>query len=115
MPLSITAIPTPVPSVSLLAPVSLTSVSPLKLKRGLNALLDVRGANLGPDNQIMVLKLKGKGDPGDIQVVRKKLSDSTLLQVLVNVAANAPTGTYALTVSDAQGRASNALTVEVIP
>ena len=109
-----TVIPTKTPeSVLLLEPATLKSLSPLKLRRGLKGLLDVRGDNLRAEDQVTISKLKGRGDPSDVLALRKRLVDPTLLQVLVNVAPNAPTGLYALVVVDAQGRASNALTLEV--
>ncbi len=109
-----TVIPSKTPeSVLLLEPVTLKSLTPLKLRRGLKGLLDVRGDNLRAEDQVTISKLKGRGDPSDVLALRKRLVDPTLLQVLVNVAPNAPTGLYALVVVDAQGRASNALTLEV--
>ena len=116
------AVATPAPTVvppgtaespSLAEPVVLRSLSPLKIRRGLKGLLDVRGDHLRAEDQVTISKQKGRGDPSDVLPLRKKLVDSTLLQVLVNVAPSAPTGLYSLVVVDAQGRSSNALTLEV--
>jgi Protein kinase domain len=96
-------------------PIVLRSLSPLKIRRGFNALLDVHGDNLRADSPITMTKAKGKGEPGDIMVIRRKLADPALLQVLVNVAANASTGPYVLVITDGQGRASNPLPFEVTP
>jgi serine/threonine-protein kinase len=94
-------------------PIVLKSISPLKARRGYNQLFDVRGDNLRADSTITMTKAKGKSDPGDVMVVRRKLADPTLLQVLVNVAANAPTGPYTVVASDGQGRTSNPVSFEV--
>jgi hypothetical protein len=94
-------------------PVVLRSLSPLKVRRGYNALLDLHGENLRADTPINMTKAKGKSEAGDIMVIRRKLVDPTLLQVLINVAANASTGAYVLVATDAQGHASLPLSFEV--
>jgi Protein kinase domain len=94
-------------------PVVLRSLSPLKVRRGYNALLDLHGENLRADTPVSMTKAKGKSEAGDIMVIRRKLVDPTLLQVLINVAANASTGAYVLVATDAQGHASLPLSFEV--
>jgi hypothetical protein len=107
-----TAVPaTPAPVVE---PASLTSLSPLKIRRGANALLDVHGDNLTAQSAVAIARTKGRGDATDVVVLRTKLASSTLLQVLVSIAANAPTGPYSLTVSDPRTRPSNALAFEIV-
>lgn len=95
-------------------PSVLISLSPLKLRRGANALLDVRGRNLRLSHTVAIVRVKGRGDATDVVVLRKKLVDGALLQVLVSVAANAPTGLYTLTLSDEQGPPTNALSFEIV-
>jgi hypothetical protein len=80
-------------------PAELKSVSPFKIRRGQN-LLDIRGTGLRADQQVMFVRQKGKGD---IRVLRQKLADPTLLQVLVLADQ---TGLFAVALADAGGVAT---------
>jgi protein kinase-like protein len=112
-----TAPPTAAPTAAATAPPAgdpavLRAIAPPKLKRGQRQLVDVRGDNLRGDLQA---RFQHKGKPvADIQVARQKASDPALMQMLLEVAAEAPTGSYSLSFVDGQGRMSNAVLLEVV-
>ena len=108
------ATPRPTPAVRVAhEPASLKTVAPPKVKRGGPTLLDVRGLGLRAEHHAIVLR-DGRV-PADIAVPRQKLVDSTLIQVLVIVSANAAKGDYDVAVMDRDGRRSNTVHFEVIP
>jgi hypothetical protein len=92
-------------------PAALKAVSPPKIKRGQQHLLDVRGLNLRADLKPR-FQHKGK-DPADFQVARQRVVDAALLQVLVVVGPGAQTGAYTLTMVDGDGQVTNAVPFEV--
>jgi len=106
-----TEAPTVAPQEAPSEPPSLKSLSPPKIRRGLTTILDVRGQGFRADQQIKLTKGR-EGAPG-VQVTRQRVADPTLLQVVLIVDANAPTGAYSLTLVDAEGRASNPLPLEI--
>jgi hypothetical protein len=91
----------------------LKGVSPLKVKRGGTALLDVRGQDLTADHHAIVLR--GGHVPPDVAVPRQRYVGPTLIQVLLVVGASAVKGTYEVSVVDTSDRRSNAVSFEVIP
>jgi hypothetical protein len=94
-------------------PASLSTVAPPRVKRGATTLLDVRGLRLNAEHRVFIAR-SGRA-PATIAIPRQKFVNSTLLQVLVIVGADAPKGDYELRVADAEGRRSNAVHFEVTP
>jgi hypothetical protein len=111
-----TAPPTAAPTAAAVevpaGPTSLKSVSPPKVKRGATALLDVRGENIRAGHKVRV-QHKGKDIVGELTVARQRLVDPGLLQVLLVVSANAPTGPYTMSIVE-NDVASNALPFEIV-
>jgi serine/threonine-protein kinase len=94
-------------------PAMLVSVAPPKLKQGQKALVDVRGDRIRAQHQVLIVRVKGKGDPGHVKVARTKVDSPTLLKVLLDVAPSANTGQYSLALVDERGASSNAVLFEV--
>jgi len=83
-------------------PAVLTAVSPLEVKRPGKVMLDLRGTGLRSEHRARVLGIKK--DPRGISVSGQKFVDDTLIKVLVDLAANAETGEFAIVVEDSFGR-----------
>jgi hypothetical protein len=92
-------------------PAALTAVTPLTLKRGAQAMIDIRGTALRSDHQLQIALVKERGVT--IPIRRVKWVDPTLMKVLVEMDPNLPPGQYTVTVVDPQGNATNALLITI--
>src|SRR5262249_14972821 len=89
----------------------LKNLTPPVVKRGGTSILDVHGSGLRPDHQPLILK--GKDVARGIQLVRQRLVNAGLIQVVILVDARAAPGSYSVILTDSQGNATNALRFEV--
>jgi len=92
-------------------PAALTAVTPLTLKRGAQAMIDIRGTALRSDHQLQIALVKERGVT--IPIRRVKWVDPTLMKVLVEMDPNLPPGQYTVTLVDPQGNATNALLITI--
>ena len=102
--------PPPPPSAAPLEPVLLTTLSPPKVKRPGNTIVDVHGTGLRPD--LVARIVRGRDAAVGIQVLRQRFVSPTLMQVVLRLEPTAPTGTYQFYLSDG-GTNSNARALEV--
>jgi hypothetical protein len=87
-------------------------VSPLNIRQGGQALLDIHGDGFAAEHRAAVVKVKA--DPAGIQVVRQRRVNSKLIQAMVQVGATVKTGTYGIAVFDSAGTPSNILNIQVV-
>jgi serine/threonine-protein kinase len=92
-------------------PSSLTTLSPLAVKRPGRVLLDLRGTGLRSDQRVRVLPLKEP--PRGITVVRQKWTSSSLVSVLLELDATVAPAIYAISLEDASGARTNPLQLTV--
>ena len=107
-----TAEPTAVATAAPAEPAVVKSMAPPTVRRGQRQLVDVRGEHLRADLQAR-FQHKGRAAAG-VEVARQKAADPGLLQMLLVIGPDTPTGSYSLSFVDAQGRASNAVLFEVV-
>jgi serine/threonine-protein kinase len=107
----VTAAPATTLPAAPLEPAALTNVTPPTLKRGGTRILDVRGTNLRDDARPVILH--GKETAASIGIVRQRLMNPGLLQVVINVPEDATTGAYTLALADTQGHVTNSVRFEV--
>jgi len=101
------ATPTPAPAVAPVEPAALSTLSPLTVKRGGRALLDLRGSGLRSDQHVQILGVK---DPAKgISVVRQKWTSANLVTVLLELDANVSPTIYAIALESANGDRTNVL------
>src|SRR5262249_29393317 len=86
-------------------PAAVTAVSPPLLRRGSTTLVDVHGVGMRGEHQVRLTR--GREAAKGIDVVRQRLVNPTLLQVLLKVDAAAAPGPYALFLVGAAGQATN--------
>ncbi len=91
-----TTLPAEVPA----GPILVRTVSPPSLRRGQRTLVDVRGQNLY--SGLAALLLRGGRAAEGIRVVQQRFVNPTLLQVFIEVDAEAAPGSYAVLLSDGQ-------------
>ncbi len=103
----------PVPTLPAVAqePASLRNLAPPILKRPATTILDVHGSGLRADHQAVVFK--GKEIAPGISVVRQRLVNSGLVQVVLLVDASASPGTYTIAFTDPRGNSTNPLRFDV--
>ena len=89
----------------------LSTVSPLSVRRPGKYLLDLHGTGLRSDLRVRVVPLKEA--PHGITIVRQACKSPNLVQVLIDVDAEVTPGGYAITLADASGSQTAALTVTV--
>jgi hypothetical protein len=99
--------PTPTPASVAIEPASLTTLSPLTVRRGGRALLDIRGAGLRADHRVQILPIKEA--PRGISVVRQKWTSDNLVTVLLELDGNVAPTVYALALESASGERTNPL------
>jgi hypothetical protein len=102
------AAPEPAPTAE---PSSLSTVSPLSMKRGGRVLLDIRGAGLRADQHVQILPIKDA--PRGISVVRQKWANANLVTVLLELDANVTPTAYAIALESATGERTNPLHITV--
>jgi hypothetical protein len=118
---SAAAAPTPPPAAAAQAaapeaaptaePSSLSTVSPLSMKRGGRVLLDIRGAGLRADQHVQILPIKDA--PRGISVVRQKWANANLVTVLLELDGNVTPSAYAIALESATGERTNPLHITV--
>jgi hypothetical protein len=91
-------------------PPVLTAVSPPTLKRGGRTLVDVRGTSLRAG--LLPALLKGRSAAEGIRVLSQRFVNPTLVQIFFEVDADAPTGSYTMSLGDAAST-SNPIRLEV--
>ena len=99
------------PAAPAVEPSSLSTVSPLSMKRGGRVLLDIRGAGLRADQHVQILPIKDV--PRGISVVRQKWANANLVTVLLELDANVTPTAYAITLESANGERTNPLHITV--
>lgn len=92
-------------------PAALTALTPPSVKRHSTTILDVHGTSLRSEHQPMILK--GREAARGISVLRQRLMNPGLLQVVILVDEAAAPGTYTIVLADPQGRVTNALRFDV--
>ena len=102
----------PVPATEPAGAAAVTNVSPPRLRRGGNVLVDVHGIGLRSDHQVRIGRAKEAAR--GIDVVRQRYVGPTLLQALLQVDAAAPPGPYLLFLVDGAGHATNPRPLEVV-
>jgi len=100
---------TTLPAVS--GPALLRALSPPTLRRGVKQLVDIRGTGLTANHNPTLSR--GKAAAPGLTVTGLRFVNDTLIQVFVQVAADAPAGAYALVLTDAKGLATNPLRFDV--
>jgi hypothetical protein len=101
----------PEPAAPTVEPSSLSTVSPLSMKRGGRVLLDIRGAGLRADQHVQILPIKDA--PRGISVVRQKWANANLVTVLLELDANVTPTAYAIALESANGERTNPLHITV--
>jgi hypothetical protein len=101
----------PDPVAAAVEPASLSTVSPLTMKRGGRVLLDIRGAGLRSDQHVQILPIKDA--PRGISVVRTKWANANLVTVLLELDANVTPTAYAIALEGASGERTNPLHITV--
>jgi hypothetical protein len=101
------ATPTPPPAAPAAEPAALSTLSPLAVKRGGRALLDLRGTGLRSDQRVQILGIKDL--PKGISVVRQKWTSASLVTVLLELDANVSPTIYGITLESANGERTNPL------
>ena len=99
--------PVAAPVVSTVEPATLSTLSPLSVRRGGRALFDIRGAGLRADQHVQILPIKDA--PRGISVVRQKWTSANLVTVLLELDANVAPSTYAIALESASGERTNPL------
>jgi len=99
------------PAAPAVEPSSLSTVSPLSMKRGGRVLLDIRGAGLRADQHVQILPIRDA--PRGISVVRQKWANANLVTVLLELDANVTPTAYAITLESANGERTNPLHITV--
>jgi hypothetical protein len=89
---------------------TLSTLSPLAVKRPGRVLFDLRGSGLAADLQARVVAVREA--PRGMTVVRQKCS-GTICNVLIELDESVRPAVYAIVVEDPQGGQSNALTFTV--
>jgi hypothetical protein len=102
--------PPPPPSAAPAEPAVLTTLSPPRVKRPGNAIVDVRGTGLRPD--LVARIVRGREAAAGVQIVRQRFVSPTLIQVVLRLEDAAAPGTYQLYLSDG-GTNSNARALEI--
>jgi hypothetical protein len=103
---------TPPPPTVPTEPAVLTTLSPPKVKRPGNAIVDVRGTGLRAD---LVARIgSGREAAAGIEILRQRFVDPTLIQVVLRLTDVAAPGIYQLYLIDGTGTATNARALEVI-
>lgn len=92
-------------------PASLSTVSPLSVRRPGKVLLDIRGSFLRADQRVRILPLKET--PRGITVARQKWVSSSLVTVLLELDASVTPTAYAIALEDASGTLTNPLQLHV--
>ena len=92
-------------------PAKLTAVSPLTVHRPGKALLDLRGANLRPEDRASIVAVKAL--PHGITISRQKFVSDTLITILLELDATVTPGAYGLVLAGQQGPLSNTVTFTV--
>jgi hypothetical protein len=111
--------PTPTPAAATKAeelaapaePAVLQTISPLTIKRPSTTIFDVHGTGLRADLKATLLKIKDA--PNGISILRQKLVNSTLVQIVVKVDEGTAPGLYGLSMADSRGGYSNTLSFTV--
>jgi len=101
----------PEPVAAAVEPASLATVSPLSIKRGGRALLDLRGAGLRSDLHVQILPIKDA--PRGISIVRTKWANANLVSVLLELDTNVTPTAYAIALESPNGERTNALHLTV--
>ncbi len=111
------ATPEPVPTAApglaspVASPALLRALSPPTLRRGAKQLVDVRGTGLTANHNPTLSK--GKAAPSGLTVTGLRYVNETLIQIFIQVAADAPAGAYAVLLTDARGQSTNPLRFDV--
>jgi Protein kinase domain len=92
-------------------PAVLATISPLTIKRPSTTIFDVHGTGLRADLKATLLKIKDA--PNGISILRQKLVNSTLVQIVVKVDEGTTPGPYGLSMADSRGGFSNTLSFTV--
>ena len=92
-------------------PASLSTVSPLSVKRPGKVLIDIRGAGLRADLRVRILALKE--NPRGIAVIRQKWTSPNLVSVLLELDSAVTPTVYAIALEDASGALTNTLQLHV--
>jgi hypothetical protein len=113
-PTTLAAAPTPPPAPNPTGappgPPQVSAVSPPSLRRGQRTLVDVRGQNLYAG--LSAALLRGGRPAEGVRVVQQRFVNSTLLQVFIEVDAQAASGGYAVLLSDGMN-VTNSVRVDV--
>ncbi len=100
---------TPAPALSGLA--VLRALSPPTLRRGVKQLVDIRGSGLTANHNPTLSK--GKAAASGLSVTGLRYVNESLIQVFIQVAADAPAGAYAIVLTDARAESTNSLRFDV--
>jgi hypothetical protein len=92
-------------------PASLSTLSPLSVKRPGRVLLDLRGTGLRSDLRVAILPLKEV--PRGISVIRQKWTNANLVSVLLELDNRVAPGAYAIALEDGSGNRTNPLTITI--
>jgi hypothetical protein len=103
--------PDPAPTAAPAEPAVLTTLSPPRVKRPGNAIVDVRGTGLRADHVARLVR--GREAAPGIQILRQRYVGPNLIQVALRLEDTAAPGSYQLYVIDGQGTSSNARALEV--
>ena len=114
-----TLAPTPTPGAATPQPVneapvepaSLSTLSPLSVRRPGKVLVDIRGTGLRSNQRVRILPLKET--PRGITVIRQKWTSPNLVTVLLDLDASVTPATYAIALEDANGELTNPLQLHV--
>jgi hypothetical protein len=106
-------VPTTAPTLASPAagPAVLRALSPPTLRRGAKQLVDVRGTGLTASHNPTLSK--GKAAAPGLTVTGLRYVNESLVQVFIEVAADAPAGAYAIILTDGQGESTNPLRFDV--
>ncbi|HXY40680.1 MAG TPA: hypothetical protein VEQ10_13485, partial [Vicinamibacteria bacterium] len=102
---------TPTAAAAARPPATLTAVSPLTARRGGKVLLDLHGTGLHDGLRATIVAIKEA--PRGITIMRQKCPSDTLMNVLLDIDANAAPGAYAIVVDDPAGQKTKPLTFTV--
>jgi hypothetical protein len=103
---------TPEPLPPPVEPAVLSTLSPPRVKKPGNAIVDVRGTGLRADHLARIVK--GREQAAGIQILRQRFMSPTLIQVALRLEDTAATGSYQLYLIDGQGTVTNARALEVV-
>lgn len=104
--------PTPTSTSVPLAPAPvLRSLSPTQVRRGSSASLEILGEGLGPSSHVQISR--GRSDATGIEIRKTRLAGDGKLVLNLFIDSSVPLGSFTVRIVDAEGRSSNALSLEV--